>query len=166
MRTNHFHSFLKAALRVVGILPLAAVAAFGQSVSLTAAATTTTLPDGSVVPMWGYSCSATVLPVAPATCAPLNTTAAAGAWSPVVITVPPGALTISLTNSLPTSVPETSLVIVGQLGGGLGTTASSVSSPPHATQDVTWPIANSGPTNTPPPQGNRVQSFSTPVAPG
>src|SRR5207248_632409 len=82
---------------------------------------TATLPDGSAVPMWGYSCGA---PVAGATCAKLNPAAAAGVWSPVVITVPPGPLTISLTNSLPNSVP-TSLVIVGQLGGGLGTTATS-----------------------------------------
>jgi hypothetical protein len=167
MRTNHLHSFFKVAVRAAGILSLVAVAAYGQSVSLTAAATTTTLPDGSTVPMWGYSCGAAV---APATCAPLNTSAAAGTWSPVVITVPyvstGTSLTISLTNSLPAAVPETSLVIVGQLGGGLGTTASSVASPTHATQDVTWPIAATGPQNTPPPQGNRVQSFSTPVAPG
>jgi len=69
---------------------------------------------------------------------------------------------------LPPSVPETSLVIVGQLGGGLGTTASYAASPTHATQVATWPIAgdSSGATNSPPPQGNRVQSFSTPVAPG
>ena len=95
--------------------------------------------------------------------------AGATSWSPVVITVPTGAsggLTINLTNSLPASVPETSLVIVGQLGGGLGTGATGTLSPTHANQDTTWPIAAAGATNTPPPQGNRVQSFSTRVAPG
>ena len=145
------------------LLLLASGVSFAQSVSLTAGATSTTLPDGSLVPMWGYGCSAAA--VAPATCASLNTTAPAGTWSPVVITAPPGDLTINLTNSLPAAVPETSLVIVGQLGGGLGTSATSVASPTHATQETTWPIAAAGPQNVPPPQGTRVQSFSTPVAP-
>src|SRR6202008_3402490 len=91
--------------------------------------------------------------------------------SSVVITIPTGAtggLTINLTNSLPTSVPETSLVIVGQLGGGLGdaTQRTTSTSPAHATQDTTWPIAAGGAQNVPPPQRDRVQSFSTPVGPG
>src|SRR5947207_5601246 len=166
MRSTTYKSALIKSGLAASVLLLASGASFAQSVSLTAAATTTTLPDGSVVPMWGYSCSAAA--VAPATCASLNANAAVGTWSPVVITVPPGNLAISLTNSLPAAVPETSLVIVGQLGGGLGTTASSVASPAHATQSTTWPIAGdaTGPQNVPPPQGNRVQSFSTPVLPG
>src|SRR6266481_1784662 len=164
MRTNNMKAILKAALRVVCILPFAAVAAFGQTVNLTAGPATATLPDGSAVPMWGYSCGA---PVAGATCAKLNPAAPAGVWSPVVITVPPGPLTISLTNSLTfgaNSVP-TSLVIVGQLGGGLGTTATSMPGPDHTgAQSVTWPIADPSTTGTPPVQGPRVQSFSTEVA--
>src|SRR2546430_6618901 len=57
MRTNNMKAILKAALRVVCILPFAAVVAFGpQTVYLTAGPTTVTLPDGSTVPMWGYSC--------------------------------------------------------------------------------------------------------------
>src|SRR5438045_4710182 len=164
MRPNNMKAILKAALRVVCILPFAAVAAFGQTVNLTAGPATATLPDGSAVPMWGYSCGA---PVAGATCAKLNPAAAAGVWSPVVITVPPGPLTISLTNSLTfgaNSVP-TSLVIVGQLGGGLGTTATSMPGPDHTgAQPITWPIADPTPTGTPPVQGTRVQSFSTEVA--
>jgi len=166
MRFNYLKTGLKTAILVTTVLLFGAGASFAQSVNLTAAATTTTLPDGSTVPMWGYSCSTAA--VAPATCTPLNPTAASvGAWSPVVITVPPGALTITLTNSLPGSVPETSIVIVGQLGGGLGTTATSAASPSHATQVATWPIAGdlTGATNVPPPQGTRVQSFSSPVLP-
>src|SRR5438552_2542963 len=166
MRTNNMKAILKAALRVVCILPFAAVAAFGQTVNLTAGPATATLPDGSAVPMWGYSCGA---PVAGATCAKLNPAAPAGVWSPVVITVPPGPLTISLTNSLTfgaNSVP-TSLVIVGQLGGGLGTTATSMPGPDHSgAQPITWPIADPTPTGVPPVQGPRVQSFSTEVASG
>ena len=81
-------------------------------------------------------------------------------------------LTINLTNNLSftagttTNNIPTSLVIVGQLGGGLGTTATATPSPSHATQSTTWPIAASGPQNVPPPQGSRVQSFSTEVAAG
>ena len=163
MRFNTFKSLLMKSGLAASVLLLASGAAFAQSVSLTAGASTTTLPDGQVVPMWGYSCSAAA--VAPATCATLNPAAAVGTWSPVVITVPPGALTINLTNSLPAAVPETSLVIVGQLGGGLGGAPTRTPSPPHATQDTTWPIAAAGPQNVPPPQGDRVQSFATPVAP-
>ncbi|MBZ5548772.1 MAG: hypothetical protein LAO22_12585, partial [Acidobacteriia bacterium] len=164
MRFNYLKASLKKAILVTTVLLLGMGASFAQSVNLMAAATTTTLPDGTLVHMWGYSCNDAG--TAPATCAALNPTAAtAGAWSPVVITVPPGPLTISLTNNLPASVPETSLIIVGQLGGGLGTTASSTPSPAHGAQSVTWPIVDPTTQNVPPPQGNRVVSFSTPVAP-
>src|SRR6266478_1965331 len=196
MRTNNMKAILKAALRVVCILPFAAVVAFGQ-VNLTAGPATATLPDGSAVPMWGYSCGLAVSG-ATATCRPLNPAAAATAtvWSPVVITVPyvstGTSLTINLTNSLsftPTgataanTVP-TSIVMVGQVGGGLGVLAqrTTTASPDHSNVQgcVTWFIAD--PTNTPPGapcpqtatspvsgayppvQGNRVQSFGTEVA--
>src|ERR1035438_6745255 len=99
MRTNNLKDKSKAALRVVGILSFAAVAAFGQQVvNMTAAPTSLTLPDGSTVPMWGYSCG-TVVVGSTAKCAALNP--APTGWSPVVITVPTGqTLQIKLTNSL------------------------------------------------------------------
>src|ERR1035441_2275330 len=126
MRTNIFKDKPKAALRVLCILSFAAVVAFGQQqVNMTAAPTSLTLPDGSTVPMWGYSCG-TVVVGSTAKCAALNP--APTGWSPVVITVPTGqTLQIKLTNSLTfTGGPiPTSLTIVGQLGGGLGTTATS-----------------------------------------
>src|SRR6266480_3184468 len=87
MRSTTYKSALIKSGLAASVLLLASGASFAQSVSLTAAATTTTLPDGSVVPMWGYSCSAAA--VAPATCASLNANAAVGTWSPVVITVRP-----------------------------------------------------------------------------
>src|SRR5437879_4755710 len=181
MRTNNWKAILKAALRVVSILPFAAVVALGQqTVNLTAAPATATLPDGSAVPMWGYTCGTVALtgpgcrPLNPA--APAATATTLAGWSPVVITVPTGqTLTISLTNSLTFTgggIP-TSLVIVGQLGGGLGTITSTsapgnFTDPPNHTnaQQTTWPIADPGTTGTPPPQGPRVQSFSTQVAAG
>jgi hypothetical protein len=176
MRTNNLKSILKAALRVACILPFAAVVALGQQqVNLTAGPSTATLLDGSAVPMWGYTCGA-VASGSTATCAKLNP--AATGWSPVVITVPTtaaGGLTINLTNSLTfgaNGIP-TSIVIVGQLGGGLGSTATSTPPPDHTNaQPVTWPVAGDAPgapvtgVGTPPPQGNRVQSFSTEVAAG
>src|SRR5882762_9304853 len=170
MRTNNFKAILRAALRVVCILPFAAAAAFGQQqVNLTAGPATATLPDGSAVPMWGYSCG-TAATGSTATCAALNPLVTAGGWSPVVITVPTGqGLTINLTNNLSFAggtVP-TSLVIVGQLGGGLGTTATSTLSPDHSNaQSVTWPIADPLTKGASPAQGPRVQSFSTEVAAG
>src|SRR5438309_6289219 len=99
MPTNNFKAILKAALRVAAILPFAAVVAFGQqTVNLTAGPTTTTMPDGTVVPMWGYSCG-TAVNGSTATCAKSNPLATG--WSPVVITVPTGqSLTINLTNNL------------------------------------------------------------------
>jgi hypothetical protein len=117
--------------------------------------------------MWGYTCGATT---GGAGCAKLNPTASG--WSPVVITVTTGQnLTINLNNSLTFvggGIP-TSLTIVGQLGGGLGTGSTSTPSPAHPAQTLTWPASSDtldDGANTPPPQGNRVRSFSTEVAAG
>ena len=135
------------------------------SVGLTAAPTTTTLPDGQTIPMWGYTCGTGAVG---APCAASNPNAGTS-WSPVVITVPSGAnLTINLTNNLvfgANTVP-TSLVIVGQLGGGLGSGGTTTASPTHAVEQVTWPTANTGATNQGVPQLPRVQSFGTEVAAG
>ncbi len=182
MRMNNIKAILKAATLAVAALLLTAGVSFAQQVvNLTAAPTTTILPDGTTVQMWGYTCApvtGTALATGAQTCVALNPLAPAAApWSPVVITVPAGQdLTISLTNSLSflngNTVP-TSLVIVGQLGGGLGTTATSTTSPDHTNaQPLTWPIAGTAPgvapvgVGVPPVQGNRVQSFSTEVAAG
>src|SRR5947207_13995941 len=174
MRSNNYKSVLKHAGLAATVLLLASGAAFGQ-VSLTAGPVNTLLPDGTTVPMWGYTCTAAT---APTTCAALNPAAAAAVptplWSPVVITVPTGQdLTITLTNNLTfagANIP-TALRIVGQLGGGLGTGATSTASPDHTNaQPLTWPIAGDAAgtpmtgVGTPPVQGTRVQSFSTEVA--
>src|SRR5438876_168011 len=176
MRSNNYKSVLKHAGLAASILLLASGAAFGQ-VNLTAGPANALQPDGTSVPMWGYSCGAAVTGNI-GTCTALNPavqagTAPAGTWSPVVITVPTGQdLTVTLTNNLTFAggnIP-TSLVIVGQLGGGLGTTATSAASPDHTNaQPLTWPIAGDAAgapvtgVGTPPVQGNRVQSFSTEV---
>src|SRR5215469_11423903 len=143
MQTNHIKTILKSAALVLAILSCAG-AAFCQSINLTAAPTTTTMPDGTVVPMWGYFCGTAVTGSA-ATCAALNPKSGAtvpATWSPVVITVPIAApagtatsLTINLTNNLsftPTGTTTantipTSIVIVGQVGGGLGVLAQRTS---------------------------------------
>ena len=179
MRSNTFQSILRASALASAVMAAGAGAALAapQVISLTAGPATATLPDGSTVPMWGYSCG-TAAAGSTATCAPLNPAAAGNPamWSPVVITVPTNTdLQINLTNNLAftPAVPgaianliPTSLTIVGQLGGGLGSSATNVASPPHAPQGVTWPTANTGANFTPPPQGPRVQSFALEVPAG
>jgi hypothetical protein len=193
MRSVNFKAAaLKSAL-AASVLLLAGEAALAQQqVNLTAGPAVTTLPDGTTVPMWSYSCG-TIVAGSSASCTSLNKALAASpnpaVWSPVVITVPTGQdLQINLTNTLsfgstPNNIP-TSLVIVGQLGGGLGAVTASCGgaagsgatctpSPDHTnSQPVTWPVAGTPPgaapagVGTPPVQGNRVQSFSTEVAAG
>src|SRR5512143_2623383 len=173
MRANPIKAIQHTVCAALGALLQASGASFAASVALTAAPTSTTLPDGQNIPMWGYSCGTVV---APAKCAASNPNAGTG-WSPVVITVPSGQpLTITLTNSLSfttssgTNAIPTSLVIVGQLGGGLGAAPTRTPSPIHAAQGPTWPIAGpaggGNPTFTPPAQADRVQSFATEVAAG
>jgi hypothetical protein len=156
------------------VLLLTGHASQAQTVNLTAASTSTTLPDGRLVPMWGYQCTGSN----GATCAAANPavqTAGTG-WSPIVITVPyvgtatasSTSLTINLTNNLTFAggkIP-TSLMIVGQLGGGLGSGGTTSASPVHSGGGVTWPAADPTTTSTPPAQVPRVQSFGTEVAVG
>ncbi|HYM07703.1 MAG TPA: hypothetical protein VEU11_14195 [Terriglobales bacterium] len=270
MNDSKVKTTLKAAILMSVLLLFAAAPSFSQ-VNLTAGPTTTMLPDGTVVPMWGYTCGALVTG-STATCAPLTgstssaatgalggiyvlnggsgygtssptvnitpaagntpttpaaatavisggvvvgfnvtsygagytaaptitltggsgsgaTAAAAPAWSPVLITVPagttsaPASLTINLTNTLsftptgsaPNNIP-TSIVIVGQVGGGLGASSTSTASPDHSLAQgcVTWFIASTPPGSpctsanggTPPIQGPRVQSMATEVVAG
>ena len=208
MLPNNFKASLIKAGLAASVLLLASGTSFAQTtpqqLNLTAAPSTLTMPDGAVVPMWGYFCNATQVSGSTAGCAALNTLAAAGTWSPVVITIPyttgtvngvAGASTttlqINLTNNLQftaagtttvtASIP-TSLTIVGQLGGGLGTVGTScldtatgiqhggttcTTSPTHTglvTNSATWSTVGTAPAFTPPPQGPRVQSFGTEVA--
>jgi hypothetical protein len=153
---------LKSAVLFTAMLLLAVGASSAQSVSvgLTAQRTSTILPDGTAVPMWGYACGTVTVPAgSAASCNPLGHSLSG--WAPPVITVPTGSnLTINLTNSLP--VP-TSIFIAGQLGGGLGSAPARSPSPAHtAGQTSTWPITGSG-SFTPPPQQDRVRSFGTEV---
>src|SRR5579871_6394809 len=257
---------LKAAVLLSAFLLFAAATGFGQQVvNLTAGPTTTTLPDGTTLPMWGYSCSAAASG-STATCAPLsganpaassaamgalggvyllnggsgysssptvtvsaptgaitgvtNVTAtataivsggqiigfnvtnhgagyvsaptvtitdatgvgaiaaAAPAWSPIEITVPfvsgGASLTINLTNNLSftpaaggtaNNIP-TSIVIIGQVGGGLGTSRTTTPSPNHANAQgcVTWFIASGAtPPSTPSTSPQAGASGTPPV---
>src|SRR5215469_9706781 len=122
MRSNYLKT-VKTAVLTMCVLLLGAGMSSAQ-VNLTAQPMTFTLPDGATVPMWGYVCGAAVAGDV-GTCAPLNANAAG--WSPVLITVPTGSnLTINLQNLLTfatatgTNTVPTSLMIVGQVGAGLG----------------------------------------------
>src|SRR6266436_4830333 len=140
MRSNYLKETLKTAVLAATILLFGVGLSLGQSVSLTAAPSSLTLPDGSTVPMWGYTCGAAS--GTGVSCSALRP-GSAGSWSPVVITVPSGSatFTISLTNSLSftagtgTNTVPTSLQIVGQVGGGLGVLAqrTTTPSPDHST---------------------------------
>src|SRR5882762_10149035 len=125
MRSNHLVAVLKTAVLAVIILLLARGIVSAQSVSLTATRQTTILPDGNIVPMWGWVCgTGTAAAAGGATCSAMNGLAQT--------TVPVGsALTITLANSLPV---ETSLTIVGQQGGGLGAPVRESAARVHATQ--------------------------------
>jgi len=98
MQPTTLKATLRTAVLAVAVLLLGAGLTFAQQqVNLSAGPSTITMPDGSSVPMWGYTCSTTLTN---ATCAAANPNAGTG-WSPVVITVPAGNLTINLTNKLP-----------------------------------------------------------------
>src|ERR1700687_5114095 len=131
MRSTSLKTILKTAVLAATALLLTAGASFAQ-VGLTAQPTTVNLPDGQSVPMWGLFCAAgsNTDPTTGPTCTALNGTAQTGGWQPPLIRVQTGTtLNISLTNQLSfsfttpaagTNGVPTSLVIVGQLGGGLG----------------------------------------------
>ena len=170
------------------LLLLASASALAQgTVTLSAAPTTTTLPDGQSVPMWGLMCGTfsgtafTYVPGSGATCTTMTGEVPNGTWQPPLITIASGQpLAITLINNLHIAVipangsfndVPTSLVIVGQVGGGLGDVAqrTTIPSPPHLVQGTTWP-GTPGPTDdpqspvfTPPAQTNRVRSFGTEV---
>jgi len=174
MRSNYLEATLKKSVLAAIILLLTVGISSAQSVTLTATRQTTTLPDGNIVPMWGWICgTGTAAAAGGATCSAMNglaqTTVIVGTttttpWQPPLITVPVGsALTINLTNSLPV---ETSLTIVGQQGGGLGAPVRESGPRAHPAQSqTTWPIQG-GATFTPPAQGARVRSFVPEAAAG
>lgn len=128
----------------------------GQSspkVAMTAQRSSVTMPDGKIVPMWSYVCTSSGLATDPCSTIPAG-------WAPgPTIVVKPGSLEIDLTNALPT---PTSIVVLGQIGGGLGS-PNKIPSPAHQGQTLTtWPASSDG-SFTPPVQANRVMSFGTEV---
>ncbi|HWC17048.1 MAG TPA: hypothetical protein VG498_08530, partial [Terriglobales bacterium] len=183
---SHFVKFsLETAIRVTVVLLLGASLSVAQvTVNLTATPQHAILPDGQSIPMWGLVCTPDPTTGAVGPCTSLHFNSTTGAydlqaggdiWQPPLIIVPSGQnLQINLTNNLtftPTGTTTannipTSLVIVGQLGGGLGTQRTTTPSPDHSqAQATTWPIAG-GVGATPPAQAPRVQSLATEVAVG
>jgi hypothetical protein len=136
---------------------LAVVTNTGTPIQLTAQRTTLKLADGTTVPMWGFCTPAQTGGAPPAgTCG--------GAWAPgpTIVTTAGSSLDIQLTNLLP---QPTSIVVLGQVGGGMGTPAT-MASPAHAGQNFTTFPGNAqvNPTGqgnafVPPAQGPRVRSF-------
>src|SRR5215469_1994882 len=100
MRMNSLQAILRKAVHGATVLLLGVGTAYAQQqVNLAAGPAPAFLPDGSAVPMWGYSCLPLTSGTSSATCAAANP-AAGGNWSPVIITVPTGVdLQINLTNN-------------------------------------------------------------------
>src|SRR5579872_99618 len=121
MRMRIYKKVLSNAILAGTALLLTAGIAFAQGVvNLTAAQQNTTLPDGNIVPMWGWTCGSGTAAAAGATCTALtyNTTTGVhnpqvggATWQPPLIVIPyvPAStsapngttLTINLTNTLP-----------------------------------------------------------------
>src|SRR6202051_688692 len=164
------------AILATTVLLLTAGMSSAQSVvNLTASPQSTTLPDGNSVPMWGWSCGTGTAAAVGATCTALTYSNGAlsaqtggAVWQPPLIVVPYVAsgtsLTIKLTNSLPV---ESSLVILGQAGGGLGAPvreAGPRTDGAHGGQTATtWTTVVPG-SFIPPTQGERVRSFVPEIA--
>ncbi len=178
MRANTMKTSLIKLGLAASMLLLGSGVSLADTVNLTAAPTQAVLPDGQTVPMWGYSCGAAEVG-STATCAASNPNAGTN-WTPVKITIPSGTpLTINLTNNLifpagaGSNLVPTSIVIVGQLGGGLGSDRTTAPSPVHAPQGTTWPgtpgtagaCGDEG-TFCPPAQADRVRSMATEVTAG
>lgn len=171
MRTNIMkNSRLQASVLTLGLL-LATGTTFAASttVNLTAQRARTTFPDGTTVPMWGMCSTDTAgaVSLGGATLTGGACTTTVANWAPgPIITIPYDAagtsLTINLINNLPT---PTSLVILGQLGGGVGQ-PNKEPSPVHLPSEVSWPGTPEvgGPVFTPPAQGLRARSFSPEAA--
>ena len=175
MRSNYPKATLEAAT-IAGtiLLSMAGVSSAQTTVNLTASQQTTVLPDGNTVPMWGWTCGTGTAAATGATCTALTYNTATGVlnpqiggttWQPPLIVVPyvstGTSLTINLTNNLPV---ETSLVIIGQAGGGLGAPvreAGPRTDGAHAGQTATtWPIVTPN-SFTPPTQGERARTFTS-----
>jgi IPT/TIG domain-containing protein len=185
MHANYRKATLNAALlTAIALLALTGVssAQTASTVSLSASQQTTTLPDGNTVPMWGWTCGdslATAVASSNATCTALTystttgTTTTVGAapqkqlggtvWQPPLIVIPYNSagnnLTINLTNMLPV---ETSLMIIGQAGGGLGGMGGFSMT---GTTQTTGPIREAGPRTDGDHQTQTATTWTT-VVPG
>jgi hypothetical protein len=154
------------------------------TVNLTAQRMSTTLPDGAIVPMWGFCTNDPTqgaalgggtldnANVCSRTSAGSTTPVPNNVWAPgPTIVVPVGnKLRINLTNSLPAGTP-TSLVILGQIGGSAGKPTRDAAPIVHpAVTTTTWPANAAVPAGSagfvPPQQAARARAFAQEAAPG
>lgn len=171
---------MPTSVRLAATLLLMTGMAYAQTVTtvnLTAQRMSTTLPDGTTVPMWGYCTNdgvatnlnanlagGTLLNVNPCSALPPGATVAVAntVWQPgPTIVIPTGnQLTIKLTNNLYAGI-STSLVILGQVGGSAGVPTRDTVAIVHApVSKSTWPTNAVSPTFTPPPQALRARAFA------
>src|SRR3981189_2934175 len=169
MSTNPMKLLLQTVLTASALLGTT-LAIADTTVNLTARQSTVTMPDGVIVPMWQYCGTAAAGSTGTVTNGACTTTSGAvttnTTWAPgPTITVTVGeTLMVTLTNNLP--VP-TSLIVLGQLGGGLGV-PTRMTSPAHNGQAFSTFPGNAGAAGPPvfvPPQNTamRGQSMGTEV---
>jgi FtsP/CotA-like multicopper oxidase with cupredoxin domain len=161
MSTSFKKRMVLSASLLATLLAGASAATAATTVNLTAQRASAAMPDGAAIPMWQYCLSASQ----PAGNSGVALGAACGgAWTPgPTIIVPVGdTLNIALTNALP--VP-TSITILGQLGGGLGTPVTELSPAHNAVNTTTW-MTNTTAAKpfTPPLQGPRARTFGAETA--
>ncbi|MDB6084496.1 MAG: multicopper oxidase type 3, partial [Gammaproteobacteria bacterium] len=174
MRYESVKTLVRSAAIALPALLGTGYASAQTTVALTAQPATATMPDGNSVPMWSFCQSAAVgTPGSSTGTCPT----AGGPWTPGPTIVVPtdstgfGSLTITLTNNLKAS---TSIVILGQLGGGLGTGGALPTDvprmdlpAPHSGQPaITWPAVNTAATFVPPAQGSRARAFGPETSAG
>jgi large repetitive protein len=171
MRTSINRLMLSVASLAATMLGAVGAASAATTVNLTAQRATATMPDGAAIPMWGYclnGVTSTSTPVGGVAVGGAACVApgAVGAWAPgPTIVLPAGdSLTISLTNNL---LVDTSITILGQVGGGLGMPVRDAAAVSHLpVTGTTWPTQGGSATFTPPAQAARANSFAPTTAPG
>ena len=131
MNDSKVNTTLKAGVLASLFLLCTVAMGFGQAVNLTAGPTTTTMPDGTVIPMWGYTCGTST----GATCAPLTGSSSAAATGSL------GGLYVLNGGSGYTSVPN---VTITPVAGNTPTTSAAATAIVNGGVVVGFNVTNHG----------------------
>src|SRR3979409_2142651 len=126
MRTSINRATLGVAAIASAMFGAVGAASAATTVNLTAQRVNATMPDGASIPMWGYCSTGLTSTSTPIAGIVVGGNACGTTWSPgpTIVVNAGDTLSIVLTNTLP--VPS-SVTILGQVGGELGTPARDAS---------------------------------------